>query len=80
MPYKIQLKNAQILLKEHKCQCGEFMAVFKPHKVALNSQRQKTWYQNNKEKCAEYNKQPESQAYNKKDMARWREGILVIGM
>ena len=35
MPYKIQLKNPQILLKEHKCQCGEFMSVFKPHKVAF---------------------------------------------
>ena len=71
MPYKIQLKNAQILLKEHKCQCGEFMAVFKPHKVASNSQRQKTWYQNNKEKCAEYNKQPESQASNKKSAHKY---------
>ena len=59
MPSKIQLKNAQMLLKEHKCQCGDFISVFKPHKVVSNSQRQKTWYQNHKEKCAEEKMQPE---------------------
>src|SRR5882762_1447486 len=66
MPSKIQLKNAQILLKEHKCQCGDFMSVFKPHVVASDSQRQKTWYQNHKEKRADYNMQPEYQASNRK--------------
>src|SRR5258705_11468674 len=71
MPYKIQLKNAQILLQEHKCQCGEFMSVFKPHKVASNSQHRKTWYQNHKEKCAEYNMQPKSQASNKKSTHKY---------
>jgi hypothetical protein len=71
MPSKIQLKNAQILLKEHKCQCGDFMSVFKPHKVVSNSQCQKTWYQNHKEKCAEDNMQPEYQASNKKSAHRY---------
>jgi len=71
MPYKIQLKNAQILLKEHKCQCGEFMSVFKPHKVASNSQHQKTWYQNHKEQRAKYNKQSESQTSNKKSAHKY---------
>ena len=66
MPSKILLKNAQILLKEHQCQCGDFMSVFKPHVVASDSQRQKTWYQNHKEKCAEYNMQPEYQASNRR--------------
>ena len=78
MPYKIQLKNAQILLKEHKCQCGEFMSVFKPHKVASNSQCQKTWYQNNKEKCVKYNKQPESQASNKKSAHKYYSSKKVV--
>ena len=36
MPSKIQLKDAQILLKEHKCQCGDFMSVFKPRTVTSN--------------------------------------------
>jgi hypothetical protein len=51
MPSKILLKNAQILLGEHKCQtCDDVLAVFKPHKVASNAERQKTWYQENAEK------------------------------
>ena len=41
MQSKIQLKNAQILLKEHKCQCGDFISVFKPHKVSSNAEYQK---------------------------------------
>jgi hypothetical protein len=49
MIYKIQLKNAQILLKEHKYQCGDFMSVFKPHKVSSNAEYQRKWYQNHKE-------------------------------
>jgi len=49
MPSKILLKNAQILLEEHKCQtCDDILAVFKPYKVASNAVHQKTWYQ---EKC-----------------------------
>jgi hypothetical protein len=62
MPSKTLLKNAQILLQEHSCHCGEFLSIFKSYKVVSNIDRQKTWYQNNKEKCAEYNKQPEYQA------------------
>ena len=51
MPSKILLKNAQILLEEHKCQtCNHLLAVFKPYKVASNVERQKTWYQENAEK------------------------------
>ena len=57
MPSKILLKNAQILLEEHKCQtCNDLLAVFKPYKVASNVERQKTWYQENAEKRAEYDK------------------------
>ena len=33
VPSKILLKIAQILLKVHICQCGDFVAVFKPHVV-----------------------------------------------
>src|ERR1700676_4223538 len=47
------------------------MSVFQPHKVASNSQCQKTWYQNHKEKCAEYNMQPKSQASNKKSAHKY---------
>ena len=50
VPSKILLKIAQILLKVHICQCGDFVAVFKPHVVVLNSQHQKAWYENHKEK------------------------------
>jgi len=66
MPAKILLENAQILLQDHKCQCGVFLSVFKPYKVASNAQRQQTWYQNHKEKRAEYNKHPEYQKSHKK--------------
>ena len=52
---EIWLRSAQMLLKEHKCQCGDFVAVFKPHVVVLTSQHQKTWYENQKEIYAEYN-------------------------
>ena len=57
MPSKIPLKNAQILLEEHKCQtCDDLLSVFKPYKVPSNAERQKTWYQENAEKRAEYDK------------------------
>ena len=66
MPSKMLLKNAQKLLQEHKCQCGDFMSVFKRHKVSSNAEYQKKWYQNHKEKRAEYNIQPEYQTANRK--------------
>ena len=66
MPSKIQLKNAQTLPKRHKCQCGDFVPIFKPHAVVPNSHCQKTWYQNYKENHAEYNMQPEYQASHRK--------------
>ena len=63
MPSKILQKNAQILLENHKCEnCGDIFAVFKPYKVASNAERQQTWYQQNKEKCAEYNKHHSSKS------------------
>jgi hypothetical protein len=66
MPSKVLLKNAQVLLQEHKCQCGMFLSVFKPYKVASNAEHQQTWYQNHKEKRAEYNKHPKYQESHKK--------------
>lgn len=57
MPSKILLKNAQILLENHKCEtCEELLALFRPYKVASNSERQQTWYHKNKEKCAQCDK------------------------
>src|SRR6266436_6524973 len=66
MPSKILLKNAQLLLQDHKCECGEFLSVFKPHKVASNTERQQTWYRNHKDKRAEYNKCPAYRESHKK--------------
>jgi len=71
MPAKILLKNAQILLQDHKCQCGVFMSVFTPYKVASNAERQQTWYQNHKEKRAECNKHPEYQKSHKKSSQKY---------
>ena len=66
MPSKILPKKAQILLEKHKCEtCPDLHAVFKPYKVASNAECQQTWYQNNKEKHAEYNMQPQYQASNR---------------
>ena len=57
MPSKILLKNAQILLENHKCEtCPDLLAVFEPYRIASNTERQKTWYQKNNEKRAEYSK------------------------
>jgi hypothetical protein len=57
MPSKILLKNAQILLEEHKCQtCDDILSVFKPYKMASIAERQKMWYKENVEKRAEYDK------------------------
>src|ERR1700730_10435005 len=71
MPSKILLKNAQILLQDHQCQCGEFLSVFTPHKRISNAKYQQKWYQNHKEKCAEYNKQPEYQESHKKSSQKY---------
>ena len=50
MPSKILLKNAHILLENHKCEtCADLLAVFKPYKVVSNAEYQQTWYQNHKE-------------------------------
>ena len=58
MPSKILQKNAQMLLKNHKCEtCPELLTVFKPYKTASNADYQQTWYQKNKQKRAEYDKQ-----------------------
>jgi hypothetical protein len=43
VPLKILLKNVQILLQDHKCQCDEFLSVFKPYKVVSNTEHQQTW-------------------------------------
>jgi len=46
------------LLENHKCEtCPDILAVFKPYKAASNAEYQQTWYQKNREKHAEYNKQ-----------------------
>src|ERR1700692_989282 len=66
VPSRILLKNVQILLQDHKCECYEFLSVFKPYKVASNAERQQTWYQNHKDQRAEYNKRPEYQESHKK--------------
>jgi NAD-specific glutamate dehydrogenase len=57
MPSKILLKNAHILLENHKCKtCPDLLAIFKPYKTASNVKYQQTWYQKNKDKCAKYDK------------------------
>ena len=71
MPSKILLKNAQILLQDHQCQCGEFLSVFTPHKRVSNAKYQQKWYQNHKEKRAEYNKQPQYQESHKKSSQKY---------
>jgi uncharacterized membrane protein len=55
MPSKILIKDAHILLENHKCEtCPDLLAILKPYKVASNAEYQQRWYQKNKEKCAEY--------------------------
>ena len=72
MPSKILLKDAQTLLENHKCEtCEDLLAVFRPYKVASNAERQQTWYQNNKEKRAEYNMQPQYQASNRESARKY---------
>jgi hypothetical protein len=65
------LKNVQILLQDHKCQCDEFLSVFKPYKVGSNAEHQQTWYQNHKSQRAEYNKRPEYQESHKKSQKKY---------
>src|SRR6202050_590651 len=63
MPSKILLKNTQILLEGHKCEtCEDVLARFGPYKVASNAEHQQTWYQKNKEKCAESDKHHSSKS------------------
>jgi hypothetical protein len=71
MPSKILLKNAHKLLENHTCEtCPDLLAVFKPYKTNSNAEYQQTWYQKNKEKCAESDKhrssKPEYQESHKK--------------
>ena len=55
---KILVRNAQILLENHKCEtCPDLLSVFKPYKAASDADRQQTYYQKNKEKHAEYHQQ-----------------------
>jgi hypothetical protein len=72
VPSKILLKNVQILLQDHKCQCDEFWSVFKPYKVVSNAERQQTWYQNHKNQRAKYNKHPEYQESHRKSQKNYR--------
>ena len=57
MSFKILLKTMQLLLEDHKCEtCKELLFIFRPYKIASNAEHQQTWYQNNKEKHANYYK------------------------
>jgi hypothetical protein len=67
MPSRILLKDAQLLLQDHKCQmCGDFLTAFQPYQVASNADYQRKWYQNNRMKRAEYNRRPEYYESHKK--------------
>src|SRR5882762_6630237 len=76
MPSKILLKNARILLENHKCEtCPDLLTVFKPYKVVSNAEYQRTWYQKNREKRAECDRQrtlnPEYQESNNKSSKKY---------
>jgi len=75
MPSKILLKNAHILLENHKCEtCPDLLAVFKPYKAASNAEYQQTWYQKNKETHAEYDKQCTSKSeYQESHKKSWQK-------
>jgi hypothetical protein len=75
MPSKILLKDAHISLKNHKCEtCSDLPAVFKFYKAASNAEYQRTWYQKNKEKCAEYDKQCTSKSeYQESHKKSWKK-------
>jgi hypothetical protein len=84
MPSKILLKNAQILLENHKCEtCPDLLAIFKPYKATSNAEYQQTWYQKNKEKRAEYDKQrtlrSEYQESHKKSSQKHRQSKKNVG-
>ena len=45
IPPKALVKNAQMLLQDHKChKCNSYISLFKPYKVQSNAQRQQNWY------------------------------------
>jgi hypothetical protein len=46
IPARTLVKDAQMLLQEHKCdKCDDFICLFKPYKVQSNTQRQQNWYE-----------------------------------
>ena len=74
MHSKILLKNAQSLLQDHKCHiCDDLLAVFKPYKVPSNTEHQKTWYQENTEKRAKYDKHRYSKSEYQKSHQKSRQ-------
>jgi len=75
MPSKILLKDAYILLANHKCEtCSDLLAVFKPYKAASNAEYQQTWYQKNEEKHGEYDKQCTSKyEYQESHKKLWKK-------
>ena len=45
VPSKTLVKNAQMLLQNHKCQkCDKYISLFEPYKVQSNAQHQQNWY------------------------------------
>jgi hypothetical protein len=45
IPSKTLVKNAQMLLQDHKCnKCDNYISLFEPYKVQSNSQWQQNWY------------------------------------
>ena len=58
MPSEILLKHVQMLLENDKCEtCPDLLGVFRPYKVVFIAEYQRKWYQKNKEKQAEYDKE-----------------------
>jgi hypothetical protein len=46
IPARTLVKDAQMLLQEHKCdKCDDFICLFKPYKVQSNTQCQQNWYE-----------------------------------
>ena len=45
IPSKTLVKNAQLLLQDHKChKCDSYISLFEPYKVQSNAQHQQNWY------------------------------------
>ena len=45
VPSKALVKNAQMLLQDHKCQkCDNYISLFESYKVQSNAQHQQNWY------------------------------------